>query len=133
MNTTKIKREELKRGDMFCEITARADRPILTAFKDGDDQFFDPITYGTEVHRIDVPDYSHELTQFSWKLKQLDDMVCGMQLVGDELKRLQSENEKLLATIDKVRVAMRKRGSVVAIQAVNQTIYEHDHIDEKVI
>ena len=50
---------------------------------------------------------------------------------SDELKRLRCENEKLSATIDKIRVAMRKRGSVVAIQAVNQVIYEHDHIEER--
>jgi hypothetical protein len=49
---------------------------------------------------------------------------------SDELERLRCENEKLSATIDKVRVAMRKRGSVVAIQSVNQAIYEHDHGDD---
>jgi hypothetical protein len=49
---------------------------------------------------------------------------------SDELKRLRCENEKLSATIDKIRVAMCKRGSAVAIQAVNQTIYEYDHGDD---
>lgn len=48
----------------------------------------------------------------------------------DQLEQLKHENEKLSATIDKVRVAMRQRGSVVAIQEVNQIIYDHDHIDE---
>jgi hypothetical protein len=75
MNPTKIKRKELKRGDMFCEITAMADRPVMIAFKDGDDPFFDQSVFEREVHRIDMPDYTHELTRFSWKLKDLDDKV----------------------------------------------------------
>lgn len=75
MTLTKIKHKEIKRGDMLCNIDARVNRPVMIAFKDGNDPFFDPSTYNREVYRIDAPDYTHELTQFSWKHKQLDDKV----------------------------------------------------------
>jgi hypothetical protein len=126
MNLTKIKHKEIKRGDMLCNIDARVDRPVMIAFKDGNDPFFDPSTHNREVYRIDVPeyvipDYIHELTQFSWKLKELDGKVESIlnkrdirieEIMGEvndlvrENDGLEEDKKRMYATMDRQRVTI---------------------------
>lgn len=67
---------------------------------DGDD-VIDSIS-NMSVLRIDVPDYTHELTQFSWKLKQLDDRTKDRDNRADGLEQklcLHADSEKAMYAV----------------------------------
>jgi len=83
MQLTKVKRRELKRGDMFCAQYEKAVSEVYMVTADGDN-VIDSIS-NMEVYRIDAPDYTHELTQFSWKLKQLDDIVWAWDNIAPHI------------------------------------------------
>ena len=54
MELTKVKRRELKRGDMFCAEYKKAVSEVYMVTADGDDVI--DLISNMEVYRIDVPD-----------------------------------------------------------------------------
>lgn len=126
MGLTKIKRKELKRGDMFCAPYEKGVSEVYVVTLDGDD-VIDSISnmevFQIDVPRIGLPDYTHELTQFSWKLKALDDWTKECNVRIDEIE------QKLHPHVDS-EVAMHNVLKS-AFGDLYRRVDEHNTIDER--
>ena len=77
MELTKIKRRDLKRGDMFCDANGMLDRPVMMLFIDEHTHHYDP---DTEVYRIDalkveIAERDNEYAANATDLELLDAML----------------------------------------------------------
>lgn len=113
MNPTKIKRKDLKRGDMFCEITAMADRPVMIAFKDGDDLVFDRSVFERDVHRFSWKDANIELSKdINLLTERVDANTLHTMTCGDAIADLRAQVKELTEENDILRDAVNKEGSL---------------------